>query len=133
METFVLIADDDPALLKLVYAVVEGEGFLPATAKDGKEAYAALKSGIRILAAIIDIDMPYIDGNDLIKFMKKDERFKKIPVLVMTGDRNPRASSKALASGAIAFLPKPFTNAQLRTALRTLVASGKASDWPAIS
>lgn len=123
MENFILIADDDPALLKLVHTVVEGEGFLPATAKDGKEAYAALRSGVNILAAIIDINMPYIDGNDLVKFMKKDERFAKIPVLIMTGDRDPRASSKALASGAVAFLAKPFTNAQLRTALRTMVST----------
>ena len=127
MEDFVLIADDDPALLKLVLTVVEGEGFIPATARDGKEAYAALKSGANILAAIIDINMPYIDGNDLVKFMKRDERFAKIPVLIMTADRDPRASSKALASGAVAFLPKPFTNAQLRTALRTLVGKRAAS------
>ena len=122
MEQFILIADDDPALAKLVKAVVEGEGFLTATAKDGKEAYAALKSGADFAAAIIDINMPYIDGNDLVKFMRGDKRFSRIPVLVMTGDRDPRASAKAISSGAVAFLPKPFTNMQLRTALKALVA-----------
>ena len=121
MEQFILIADDDPALSKLVKAVVEGEGFLTASVKDGKEAYAALKSGADFAAAIIDINMPYIDGNDLIKFMRGDTRFSDIPVLVMTGDRDPRASAKAISSGAVAFLPKPFTNIQLRTALNALV------------
>jgi len=121
MEQFILIADDDPALSKLVKAVVEGEGFLTASVKDGKEAYAALKSGASFAAAIIDINMPYIDGNDLIKFMRGNTRFSGIPVLVMTGDRDPRASAKAISSGAVAFLPKPFTNIQLRTALNALV------------
>lgn len=127
MEQFILIAEDDSALANLVRAVVEGEGFLAVTAKDGKDAYQALKSGADFAAAIIDINMPYIDGNDLVKFMQKDDRFAKIPVLIMTGDKDPRASARAIASGAIAFLPKPFTNDQLRSALRTLVATRKTT------
>jgi CheY-like chemotaxis protein len=123
MEQFILIAEDDAALATLVKAVAEGEGFLAVITKDGKEAYQALKSGAEFVAAIVDINMPYIDGNDLVKFMRKDDRFSRIPVLIMTGDRDPRASAKALASGAITFLPKPFTNDQLRTALNTLVSN----------
>ena len=126
MEQFILVAEDDTSLSKLVQTVVEGEGYVAATAKDGKEAYNALKSGAKFVAAIIDINMPYIDGNDLVKFMQKDKRFAKIPVLIMTGDRNPRASAKAISSGAVGFLPKPFTNAQLRTAIKTLVGSRSA-------
>ena len=120
MERFILIAEDDPGLSTLVKSVVEGEGYFAVNAKDGKEAYQALKSGAEFVGAIVDINMPYIDGNDLVKFMRKDERFAKIPVIVMTGDRDPRASAKAIASGAVAFLPKPFTNDQLRTALKTM-------------
>ena len=120
MERFILIAEDDPGLATLVKSVVEGEGYFAVNAKDGKEAYQALKSGAEFVGAIVDINMPYIDGNDLVKFMRKDERFAKIPVIVMTGDRDPRASAKAIASGAVAFLPKPFTNDQLRTALKTM-------------
>ena len=126
MEQFILVAEDDTSLSKLVQTVVEGEGYVAATAKDGKEAYNALKSGAKFVAAIIDINMPYIDGNDLVKFMQKDKRFAKIPVLIMTGDRNPRASAKAISSGAVGFLPKPFTNLQLRTAIKALVGSRSA-------
>lgn len=128
MEQFVLIAEDDPALANLVKAVVESEGFLTATVMDGKGAYQAIKSGVDFAAAIVDINMPYIGGNDLVKFMKNDERYSKIPVLVMTGDRDPRASAKAIAAGAVAFLPKPFSNDQLRNALKALVASRKNID-----
>jgi CheY-like chemotaxis protein len=120
MEQFILIAEDDPSLAALVRSVTEGEGYFAVTAKDGKEAYQALRSGANFVGAIVDINMPYIDGNDLVKFMRNDERFAK-PVIIMTGDRDPRASARAIASGAFAFLPKPFTNDQLRTALKTLV------------
>lgn len=123
MERFVLIADDDPALSRLVQTLVESEGFIAATVKDGKEAYAALRSGADFVAAIVDIQMPYIDGHDLVKFMRSDERFANIPVLIMTGARDPRTTAKALSSGAVAFLPKPFTNAQLKTALKTLTSA----------
>ncbi|MGD9628317.1 MAG: response regulator [Pyrinomonadaceae bacterium] len=123
MERFVLIADDDPALSRLVQTLVESEGFIAATVKDGKEAYAALRSGADFVAAIVDIQMPYIDGHDLVKFMRSDERFANIPVLIMTGDRDPRTTAKALSSGAVGFLPKPFTNAQLKTALKTLISA----------
>ena len=121
MEQFVLIAEDDPALASLVKAVVEAEGYFAVLSKNGKEAYQALKSGADFVGAIVDINLPYIDGNDLVKFMRKHERFAKVPVIVMTGDRDPRASAKAIASGAVAFLPKPFTNQQLKTALNTMI------------
>jgi len=121
MEQFILVADDDPAILRLISTVIEGEGFLVATAKDGKEAYAALKSGANIVAAIVDNLMPYIAGVDIVKFMRSDKRFENVPIIVMTGDKNPSASAKALAAGAVAFLPKPFSNTQLRSTLMTLI------------
>jgi len=116
---FVLIADDDPAILWLVRTLVEGEGFSAVTAMDGKEAYRILKSERKIIAAIIDVMMPYIQGTELVRFMRSDERFKKIPVIMMTAEQSPRLPSKSFEAGAAAFLPKPFTNTQLRTMLRT--------------
>ena len=121
MDQFVLVADDDPAMLKLVSAIVEAEGFIAATANNGKEAYSALKSGAEFVLAVVDVMMPYIEGTELVKFMQADDRFKHIPVIMMTGERSAKLTGDALAAGAIAFLPKPFTNSQLRTTMRTLV------------
>ncbi|MEO8649066.1 MAG: response regulator, partial [Acidobacteriota bacterium] len=90
-----------------------------AAAADGKEAYMILKSGVQITAAIIDVVMPYIHGTDLVKFMSNDERFKHIPVVIMTAEHSVRMQSAGISSGASAFLPKPFSNAQLRVLLRT--------------
>ena len=119
--SYVLIADDDPAILWLVRTLVEGEGFSVVTAMDGKEAYRILKSDRKIACAIVDIMMPYIRGTDLVRFMGSDSRFKKIPVIMMTAEQSPKLPSESFASGAVAFLPKPFTNAQLRTVLRTFI------------
>ncbi|MEO8041877.1 MAG: response regulator [Acidobacteriota bacterium] len=122
---FVLIADDDPAILWLVRTLVEGEGFSAVTAMDGKEAYRVLKSERRIIAAIVDVMMPYIQGTELVRFMQSDERFKKIPVIMMTAEQSPKLPSKSFEAGAVGFLPKPFTNTQLRTMLRTVAAKSQ--------
>lgn len=123
---YVLVADDDPAILWLVRTLVEGEGYNVVTAMDGKEAFRILKSERSIIAAIVDIMMPYIRGTDLVSFMRKDKRFSGIPVIMMTAEQSPKMPSESFAAGAVAFLPKPFTNTQLRTVLRTFIKKSAA-------
>jgi two-component system, OmpR family, response regulator len=117
----VLVADDDPAILRLVRAIVEKEGYTVVTARDGKEAYKVLQSGEPFVAAIFDVVMPYIQGTELVRYMQTERRLMKIPVIMMTAEQNSRLSSDSFAAGAVAFLPKPFTNAQLQTMLRMFV------------
>ena len=119
MRAFVLVADDDPAILWLVRTIVESEGFSAVTAMDGREAITVLKSGKMIVAAVVDIMMPFIQGTDLVRFMRSDDRFKKIPVIMMTAEQSPTLQSTSFEAGAVAFLPKPFSNDQLRLMLRT--------------
>jgi CheY-like chemotaxis protein len=117
----VLVADDDPAILRLVKAIVEKEGYTVITARDGKEAYKILQSGEAFIAAIFDVVMPYIQGTELVRYMQSEKRLMKIPVIMMTAEQNSRLSSDSFAAGAVAFLPKPFTNMQLQTMLRMFV------------
>jgi CheY-like chemotaxis protein len=117
----VLVADDDPAILRLVKVIVEKEGFVVISARDGKEAYKLLQSGEIFTAAIFDVVMPYIQGTELVRYMQSEKRLLKIPVIMMTAEQNPRLSSESFSAGAIAFLPKPFTTSQLQTMLRMFV------------
>ena len=117
----ILVADDDPAILRLVKAIVEKEGYTAITARDGKEAYKVLQSGETFIAAIFDVVMPYIQGTELVRYMQSEKRLMKIPVIMMTAEQNSRLSSDSFAAGAVAFLPKPFTNAQLQTMLRMFI------------
>jgi CheY-like chemotaxis protein len=117
----VLVADDDPAILRLVKAIVEKEGYAVVTARDGKEAYKVLQSGEPFVAAIFDVVMPYIQGTELVRYMQSEKRLMKIPVIMMTAEQNSRLSSDSFSAGAVAFLPKPFNNAQLQTMLRMFV------------
>jgi len=120
----ILVADDDPAILRLVKAIVEKEGYAVISARDGKEAYKILQSGEPFVAAIFDVVMPYIQCTELVRYMQSEKRLMKVPVIMMTAEQNSRLSSDSFAAGAVAFLPKPFTNAQLQTMLRMFIRQG---------
>jgi len=120
----VLIADDDPAILRLIKTILEKEGFTVVSARDGKEAYKALQDHTDLTAAVLDVVMPHIQGPELVRYMKSEKRFMNIPVMMMTAEQDPKLSRDSFAAGAVVFLPKPFTSVQLQTMLRMLI--GKA-------
>jgi CheY-like chemotaxis protein len=122
----VLVADDDPAILRLIKTILEKEGFTVVTARDGKEAYKALQDYQDVIAAILDVVMPNIDGPELVRYMKSERRFMNIPVMMMTAEQDPKLSRDSFAAGAVVFLPKPFTHVQLQTMLRMLIGKAKS-------
>lgn len=117
----ILIADDDPAILRLVSAILEKENYGVVTARDGREAYKILQSDPDFTAAILDVVMPHISGPELVRYMKTEKRLMKIPVMMMTAEQDPKLSSDSFSAGAIVFLPKPFTTAQLHIMLQMLI------------
>jgi len=117
----VLVADDDPAILRLVSMILEKEGFSVIGARDGKEAYKALQDNANFTAAVFDVVMPHIQGPELVRYMRTEKRFMKIPVMMMTAEQDPKLSKESFEAGAVVFLPKPFTTVQLQTMLRMLV------------
>lgn len=123
----ILVADDDPAILRLVKAVIEKEGYTVVPARDGKEAYKILQSGDAFEGAILDVVMPYIQGTELVKYMQSENRLKSIPVIMMTAEQNPRYSSESFQAGAVAFLPKPFTTSQLKVMLHLFLQKKKGA------
>jgi CheY-like chemotaxis protein len=123
----ILVADDDPAILRLVTAIVEKEGYSVVPARDGREAYKLLQSDSDFIAGIFDVIMPHIQGPELVRYMRTEKRLMKIPVMMMTAEQNPKLSSDSFAAGAVVFLPKPFTTAQLQIMLRMLIAKGSSA------
>jgi len=121
-----LVADDDPAILRLIATILEKENFNVVTARDGREAYKILQSDPNFTAAILDVVMPHISGPELVRYMKSEERLKRIPVMMMTAEQDPKLSSDSFSAGAIVFLPKPFTTAQLQIMLQMLIGKKTA-------
>jgi CheY-like chemotaxis protein len=122
----VLVADDDPAILRLVSTILEKEGYTVVVARDGREAYKALQGNANFTAAVLDVVMPHIQGPELVRFMRTENRYNKIPVMMMTAEQDPKLSTESFAAGAVVFLPKPFTTVQLQTMLRMLVSKARS-------
>jgi CheY-like chemotaxis protein len=118
----ILVADDDPAILRLFETILEKEKFSVVSARDGREAYKILQSDANFTAVILDVVMPHISGTELVKFMKNDKRLSSIPVMMMTAEQDPKLSSDSFSAGAIVFLPKPFTTTQLQIMLQMLIS-----------
>src|SRR5688500_1257541 len=123
----VLIADDDPLMRHLLTAVVKQQHCDVVIASDGREAYRILQADSKFRAAILDISMPFLEGLDLVHYMRSEKRLMKIPIMIITAEENLKLMNESFSAGATAFLPKPFTSDQLENAIRMLLHSQKMS------
>lgn len=90
MSSRVLIADDDRDARVLWSAVAEAENLTVVEAEDGREAIRALEENPDFALVITDVMMPLVDGYEVLKFIREDERLKHLPVIVSTSDRTTR-------------------------------------------
>jgi CheY-like chemotaxis protein len=74
-----------------------------------------------ISAVVTDLHMPKSDGFDLIRQLRKEARYAKLPILMISGDSDPRLPQRALESGADAFFSKPYSPAAVRRKLEQLL------------
>lgn len=118
----ILIADDDSLTLRMVSAIVETEGYQAVPVADGRQALAVLQKDANFSSAIFDMNMPHLKGLDLILYMKAEERLRRIPIGMITAERDPKVWDDSVAAGACVFLPKPFTPAQVQMMLRMLAS-----------
>ena len=121
----VLIADDDPVMTHLLTTILKQQQCEPVVANDGREAYRILQSDARFRAAILDMSMPFLEGLDIIHYMRSEKRLMGIPIMMITAEQSIKLMTDSFSAGATAFLPKPFTPEQLESAVRMLIGSQK--------
>ena len=122
----VLVADDDPVMRLLLTTILKQQECEVVLATDGREAFRILQTDSRFSAAILDMSMPYLEGLDLIRYMRTENRLIRIPIMMITAEQDLKLMTDSFSAGATAFLPKPFTPEQLQSAIRMLLASGSS-------
>jgi two-component system chemotaxis response regulator CheY len=120
----VLIVDDSNAMRAFVRAALE-DGVSEVELVEAESGFEALRQLPRqpIDLAILDINMPHIHGLELIALLRRDERYRALPVLVISTESAQRDQQRALELGATAFLSKPFEAEQLVERVNALLAA----------
>ncbi len=119
----ILIVDDSPAMRRVVRRVVEMSGIsigLYLEAGNGNEALIKLRSEW-IDIVMTDINMPDMDGEQLLVEVRRDPALADIPVLVVSTDRSEARAKQMIALGADGYVSKPFLPATLRQEMQRLL------------
>lgn len=103
----VLVVDDSISVRKTLQSVLEAKKLRVYTAKDGAEALNLLEKN-KIDIVVTDLEMPVMHGYELINRLKKDVRFKNLPIIVLTSRGTKKHEEKAFELGADGYIVKPF-------------------------
>ncbi len=122
---WVLVAEDDGAAREAVCRLLRAAGYAALPAADGRQALAALRRpGPPPLAVLLDLNMPDVDGWEVLDQRRGDKALAAVPVLVISGEAG---AEDALAAGAEAVLRKPLRPAALLAALARLASDAAAA------
>jgi DNA-binding response OmpR family regulator len=123
----ILIAEDDPRMLKLVRRTLELEGYRVITASDGRQALElALAESLDLL--VLDVMMPEMDGFTV---AQKVRDTSQVPILMLTARAAESDIVHGLDSGADDYLLKPFGADELAARVRALLRRSRQPDTPA--
>ncbi len=114
-----LIVDDSPTMRNMLKLPMEQEGFEVATAQDGEKAFK-LAQGSAYDLIITDINMPNMDGIELIRVLRDTDEHKFTPILVVTTEGGQNAKEAGKSAGASGWIVKPFNPETLIKAVRKL-------------
>jgi two-component system, chemotaxis family, chemotaxis protein CheY len=119
----VLIVDDSAAIRKILLRVLsqtEVEFGQVHEAGDGVEALNVLKDK-KVGLILSDINMPNMDGLQLLSQLKSQDAYKAVPVIMITTEGNQKKVMEAVQLGAAGYVRKPFTAEQIKEKLTGLV------------
>ncbi len=116
----ILVVDDDEDLLKMLKLRLEGEGFEFMSVQDGEEMLKVTKTKTPDII-LLDIMLPNMDGYSALREMRKEARFKDIPVIILTAKEEKRVGDLFALEDISFFLEKPFDAGDLLQKIRSLI------------
>lgn len=124
----VLVVDDDQRSRRLVSETLRNAGYLVVEAVDGEHALRELgHPEARFHLAVLDIQMPGMDGCMLAREIRRAERWNTLPLLALTALTSPDNVTRILESGCDAYLSKPVLLAEVRTTVALLIADSNGA------
>lgn len=118
--TKVMVVDDEPNILLSLEFLMQQAGFSVTTAEDGETALLRISETEPDLV-LLDISLPGISGFDVLDHLRKDERFARLPVIMLTAHGREVEKEKGMALGADDYITKPFSTQALVQKVRNLL------------
>jgi chemosensory pili system protein ChpA (sensor histidine kinase/response regulator) len=129
----VLVVDDSLTVRRASQRFLERHGYGAALARDGVEALAYLSHALPALI-LLDIEMPRMDGFELLATLREDARWRDIPVVMITSRMADRHRERAMQLGANAYMGKPYREEALLALLSDMLTDARrpkhVSDTP---
>ena len=121
MSVTVLVVDDSTTVRQQVGTVLSQVGFLVEQACDGLQGVARINAG-GIDCVICDVNMPNMNGIELVEAVKADPQFKSLPIIMLTTEGSKELIQRAKQGGACGWIVKPFKAELLIAAVQKLTS-----------
>ncbi|MEG4587680.1 hybrid sensor histidine kinase/response regulator, partial [Microcoleus sp. MOSTC5] len=117
----ILVVDDSYTIRQLLSLTLTRARYRVVQAKDGVDALEQLQNGLDCSLAIVDIEMPRMDGFELLRSIRSTQQFANIPVAMLTSRSGEKHRQMAMELGANQYFTKPYSEAQLLQAIPQLI------------
>lgn len=119
----IMVVDDSITVRRVTEKFLNAQEYVVATAKDGMEALERVGE-FQPDAVLLDIEMPRMDGFELLGHLRRDPQWRSLPVIMISSRTAPKHREHALSLGATSFLGKPYQNEILLDTLQGVLATG---------
>jgi len=116
-QPYVLIADDDPLMLRSLQIILRNGGFRVIPVRDGVAALEQMRRE-KPAVALLDVMMARMNGLEVCRTVKSDETLREVTVFLLTARAMPRERQQGFDAGADDYITKPFANADLLARVR---------------
>jgi len=121
MKGTILVVDDNPDLLDIVDAILSDAGYVVAKALTGEDGLSVARN-LRPQLILLDLNMPKMDGWEVLKLLKADLQTKEIPVAIFSVRTDIKDKIFGLQRGAVDFISKPFQYERLTDRIEKILA-----------
>lgn len=119
----ILVVEDNVKISDVVSFLLKKAGFEVAVAYEWKKAFEELEKG-PVHVVVLDIMLPGIDGYEILRSIRKNPKYQKLPVIVCSALGSTEDDQRAMEAGATDVMPKPYPPKQLIEKLRKLTGFG---------
>lgn len=107
------MADDEPHIGRIVQMKLEQGPFTVTLTYDGDEVLSAVRAAQRVDLVLLDLMMPRKTGLEVLRALREEDRFKSLPIVILTAGGNTQDLRAAMELGATEVLTKPFSPKKL--------------------